>query len=46
MTGVDLQGEVEAKIERNAARAYRRLPNGTLVKDAGEPGQVPAASAG
>ena len=45
MTGVDLQGEVEAKIERNAARAYRRLPNGTLVKDAGEPGQVPATSA-
>ena len=35
MTGVDLQAEVEAKIEKNAARAYRRLPNGVLVKDAG-----------
>jgi hypothetical protein len=33
MTGVDLQAEVEAKIEKNAARLYRRLPNGTLVKD-------------
>ena len=34
MTGVDLQAEVEAKIEKNAARAYSRLPNGVLVKDA------------
>ena len=34
MTGVDLQAEVEAKIEKNAARAYSRLPNGTLVKNA------------
>jgi NTP pyrophosphatase (non-canonical NTP hydrolase) len=38
MTGVDLQAEVEAKIEKNAARAYRRLPNGVLVKNAG-PGE-------
>lgn len=37
MTGVDLQGEVEAKIARNVARVYGRLPNGTLVKE--EPGQ-------
>ncbi len=35
MTGVDLQAQVEAKTEKNAARAYRRLPNGVLVKDAG-----------
>lgn len=33
MTGVDLQQEVEAKIARNAARVYRSLPNGVLVKD-------------
>ncbi|HEY0937548.1 MAG TPA: hypothetical protein VGD91_27890 [Trebonia sp.] len=36
MTGRDLQAEVEAKLERNAARVYGRLPNGTLVKAAGE----------
>ncbi len=33
MIGVDLQGEVEAKIAKNASRAYTRLPNGVLVKD-------------
>jgi len=33
MLGVDLQGEVEAKIAKNAARVYSRLPNGALVKD-------------
>jgi len=33
MTGVDLQGEVEAKIAKNASRVYSRLPNGALVKD-------------
>jgi NTP pyrophosphatase (non-canonical NTP hydrolase) len=33
MTGVDLQGEIEAKITKNASRVYRRLPNGTPVKD-------------
>jgi hypothetical protein len=38
MTGVDLQGEVEAKIEKNVSRSYSRLPNGTLVKDDGESG--------
>jgi hypothetical protein len=32
MTSVDLQAEVEAKIAKNALRAYSRLPNGTLVK--------------
>jgi hypothetical protein len=35
MTGADLQAEVEAKIEKNAARVYSRLPNGVLVKDPG-----------
>lgn len=33
MTGVDLQAELEAKMEKNASRVYRRLPNGTLVKE-------------
>ena len=32
MTGVDLQAEVEAKLAKNAARAYRQLANGVLVK--------------
>ena len=39
MTGVDLQGEIEAKMAKNASRVYRRLPNGALVKDSGETGQ-------
>ena len=43
MTGVDLQGEVEAKITKNVSRMYSRLPNGVLVKDehdhGGEAGQ-------
>lgn len=33
MTGVDLQAAVEAKLAKNAARTYRPLPNGTLVKE-------------
>ena len=37
MTGVDLQREVEAKLAKNAARRYSRLPNGVPVKAAGEP---------
>jgi NTP pyrophosphatase (non-canonical NTP hydrolase) len=32
MVGADLQGEIEAKMVKNAARAYHRLPNGVLVK--------------
>lgn len=36
MTGVDLQEEIEAKIAKNASRVYRRLPDGTLVKDGAE----------
>ena len=33
MTGIDLQAEVEAKIAKNVSREYRRLSNGTPVKD-------------
>ena len=36
MMGVDPQGEVEAKIAKDAARVYSRLPNGVPVKDAPE----------
>jgi len=34
MIGADLQEAVEAKLAKNEARVYRRLPNGVLVKDA------------
>lgn len=37
MTRVDLQKEVEAKIAKNAARSYRPLSNGVLVKSDDEP---------
>lgn len=33
MSGVDIQGEVEAKIAKNATRTYRTLPNGMKVKE-------------
>ena len=36
MTGIDLQDEIEAKMTKNAARVYRRLPNGVLAKSSGE----------
>jgi hypothetical protein len=32
MVGADLQEAVEAKLAKNAARAYQQLPNGVLVK--------------
>jgi hypothetical protein len=32
MTGADLQAEIEAKMAKNAVRAYRSLPNGVLAK--------------
>ena len=32
MTGIDLQDQIEAKMAKNAARAYQRLPNGVLAK--------------
>ena len=36
--GADLQGAVEAKLAKNQARVYARLPNGVLVKDAAAAG--------
>jgi NTP pyrophosphatase (non-canonical NTP hydrolase) len=36
MTGIDLQAEIEAKMAKNAARVYQRLPNGVLAKSSGE----------
>jgi hypothetical protein len=45
MTGVDLQGEVESKIEKNPSRSYSRLPNGVLVKDASGPAQLRESAA-
>ena len=38
MTGVDLQHEIEAKMAKNAARAYQPLPNGVLAKSNDEAG--------
>jgi NTP pyrophosphatase (non-canonical NTP hydrolase) len=35
MTGIDLQDEIEAKLAKNAARVYHRLPNGALAKSSG-----------
>jgi NTP pyrophosphatase (non-canonical NTP hydrolase) len=36
MTGIDLQGEIERKIARNAARTYRRdAASGVLIREAG-----------
>jgi NTP pyrophosphatase (non-canonical NTP hydrolase) len=34
MLGIDLQDAVAAKLAKNAARSYERLPNGTLIKSA------------
>jgi hypothetical protein len=34
MVGADLEEAVEAKLGKNAARAYERLPNGVMVKSA------------
>ncbi len=36
MTGVDLQDEIEAKMAKNAARTYERLPNDVLAKSSGK----------
>jgi hypothetical protein len=36
MTGIDLQDEIEAKMAKNLARVYHRLPNGALAKNSGE----------
>jgi len=32
MTAIDLQDQIEAKMAKNAARVYQRLPNGVLTK--------------
>ena len=32
MTGIDLQDEIDAKMAKNEARVYQRLPNGVLAK--------------
>jgi NTP pyrophosphatase (non-canonical NTP hydrolase) len=32
MVGADLQETVEAKLAKNAGRAYERMPNGVMVK--------------
>ena len=36
MTGIDLQDQIEAKMAKNAARVYQRLPNGVLAKRNGD----------
>ena len=36
MTGVDLRDQIEAKMTKNAARVYQRLPNVVLAKGASE----------
>ena len=36
MTGIDLQDQIEAKMTKNAARVYQRLPNGVLAKRNGD----------
>ena len=36
MTGIDLQGQMEAKMAKNAARVYQRLPSGVLTKRKGD----------
>jgi hypothetical protein len=38
MTGIDLLDEIEAKMARNAARVYQRLPNGTLARSQDDAG--------
>lgn len=37
MLGADLQDAVTAKLAKNHARTYRRLPSGVLVKEAADP---------
>ena len=36
LTGLDLQDQIEAKMAKNAARVYQRLPNGVLAKSNGD----------
>ena len=39
MTGIDLDGEIEAKLTTNAGRVYQPLPNGVLAKGSSQGGQ-------
>ena len=39
MTGIDLDGEIEAKLTTNAGRVYQPLPNGVLAKGSSQVGQ-------
>jgi hypothetical protein len=41
MVGADLQQAVEAKLAKNQARVYQRLPNGVLVKDSAGAAEAP-----
>ena len=41
MTGVDLQDQIEAKMAKNEARVYQRLPNGVLAKSTTEAAPSP-----
>jgi NTP pyrophosphatase (non-canonical NTP hydrolase) len=36
ITGIDLQDQLEAKMAKNEARVYQRLPNGVLAKSTSE----------
>lgn len=36
MTGIDLEDQLEAKMAKNEARVYQRLPNGVLAKSTTE----------
>jgi NTP pyrophosphatase (non-canonical NTP hydrolase) len=36
MTGIDLQDEIKAKMAKNEARIYQRLPNGVLAKSSSD----------
>jgi hypothetical protein len=40
MTGVHLQTEIEAKLAKNAARVYQRLPYDVVAKNSGESAEV------
>jgi NTP pyrophosphatase (non-canonical NTP hydrolase) len=39
VTGIDLQDQIGAKMAKNAARVYQRLPNGVLAKRKGDADQ-------
>jgi NTP pyrophosphatase (non-canonical NTP hydrolase) len=39
MTGVELQDEIAAKMDKNSHRSYRRLTNGVVVMDSDRAGQ-------